>query len=541
MHSLVTHPAKSLRCSIVLWCAIAISIVFGTPIANAAKLYVARTPSASDDNDGSVRKPLRSIARAIERAKPGDFVIVHHGDYRNDDTGWGTGVIPVLNSGEQGKDVRIIAANGAKPLVHSFLLRGVHHVRISGFHFRNVEFRKHPKWKDMPNIIRDVPEDLDTPIDYSQDWEQRRLLIEPAFASYFSLVKKLEYVNGINLEECNSVSVTNNVIDGYWAGIQCRHCTSININTNVISHTVNGIFAFEPAPALTNSSIVRNKIAHSLDIGISIQKGCDNVNVAYNEVTYSGRNHISVQDGNSNCTVRENKLRFGGYYSETMRYPGSSGINIHSSLGGIGVFGNDVSFQIDRTGFDGNGIILDLMLSGKSVSIRNNFVYRNMGSGLNTTKSPNAVIVGNYFIQNGYRTNASRNGAGIKLSQSEDIGHTIAFNLFFENKYASILSEDTIRQQRLLDFNAYFSSRNTPVVWDSFFPGEATYRRVVDLYRATGWERHGIDLSACHDDDEKEDKDDNKRDKDKKDDDKKDSDKKDKDIGKKDERGRDRD
>ncbi len=528
MQNTATRPLKAFGISIVFFCVILSVFVANHSGAQAAQLYVARTPSASDENDGSVRKPLRSIARAVERAKPGDFVIVRNGDYRNDDTGWGPGVIPVLNSGEQGKDIRIIAANGAKPLVHSFLLRGVHHVRISGFHFRNVDFRKHPKWKDMPNIIRDVPEDPDTPIDYSQDWEQRKLLIEPAFESYFSLVKQLEYVVAINLEECNSVAVTKNIIDGYWAGIQCRHCTSININSNVISHTVNGIFTFEPAPALTNSSIVRNKIAHSLDIGISIQKGCDNVNVAYNEVTYSGRNHISVQDGNSNCTVRENKLRFGGYYSETMRYPGSSGINIHSSLGGIKVLDNDISFQIDRTGFDGNGMILDLMLSGKSVSVRNNFVYRNMGSGLNTTISPNAIILGNFFVQNGYRTSSSRNGAGIKLSRSDDIGHAIAFNLFFENKYAGILSEETIRQQRLLDFNIYYASRNTAVVWDSYLPGEEYYRRVVDLYRATGWERHGIDFSAWHVDDKNHN-------------DKKDNDKKDKDTGKKDERERDRD
>ncbi|MFW6065744.1 MAG: right-handed parallel beta-helix repeat-containing protein, partial [Planctomycetota bacterium] len=42
----------------------------------------AEHPSASDDNDGTVERPLASISAAAERAAPTEKVVVHDGVYR---------------------------------------------------------------------------------------------------------------------------------------------------------------------------------------------------------------------------------------------------------------------------------------------------------------------------------------------------------------------------------------------------------------------------------------------------------------------------
>jgi hypothetical protein len=129
--------------------------------------------------------------------------------------------VPVLVSGQSGKSIRIMGEGGARPLVHSFLIRDAKFLHVSGFEFRYYDFAKHPKWQDMPTIVRDVPEDPNSPIDYTQDWTKRRSLVRWAFATYFALTKRLEYLIGINMENCINVSISDNVIDGYWAGIQC--------------------------------------------------------------------------------------------------------------------------------------------------------------------------------------------------------------------------------------------------------------------------------------------------------------------------------
>jgi parallel beta-helix repeat protein len=487
---------RDFKLALVLLVALPCGFLLGIADGHAATYFVSKTALASDRNDGSTGKPLRTIAVAIERARPGDVVVVRAGDYRSESTGWGRGVIPVRVRGQAGKTIQIRADSGTKPLIYSFLLSGAQHVVISGFEFRNFNFASQPNWQDMPKIVRNIPANPVQPIDYNQAWSIRRRLVEPAFATYFALTKRLQYVNGIDVDNCSNVVIRNNVIDGYWAGIQCRRCNRIEISNNRISHTVNGIFTFDPAPALTNSVIRGNTISQTLDIGISIQKGCRNVMVASNSVTYSGRNQISVQSGNQSCTVQGNKVAFGGYYSETMEFPGSSGINIHSSLGGNTVIDNEVSYQIDLTGIDGNGIALDLMTLGASVTVDDNYLHYNMGSGLNATKSPNALIRGNTFLKNGLFSPSIRNGAGIKLSRSEDIGNVITDNMFLANKDTGILSEDTLVRQKQVDRNIYFAPPNSPIAWDSFFPGMRTFMTIKDLTSSTGWEVNGIQLDT---------------------------------------------
>ncbi len=454
----------------------------------AKKYFVAQTSNASDDNSGTSRRPWRTISAAAQRAGAGDTVIVRDGDYRTEDTGWGAGVIPLLQSGTAKKVIRFEAAAGADPLIFRFLLKDAAHIKISGFHHSNLPFCNVPNWRDMPCIVRD--EVREERPDFTAPWEERREQVEAEFSTYFNLIQNLDYETAIELENCTAVELENNVIDGYWAGIQCRHCDQITIERNQISHCAYGIFAWRPAPALTNSIIRHNVISHSLDNGIDLREDSHNVLVDQNWVRYSGRSHIVFQNGVSDCTMRNNVVQLGGYYAESMEYPGSSALNMHSSSTGNVIEGNFSAYQVDLTNVDGNGIILDSMHDGASATVRYNFVYRNMGDGLNTTLSPNALVHGNTFMQNGYSATEYRRGAGIKLARDQDINQTIVCNNFLLNRVAGIISYHIIDQQQQIDGNFYWTWF-TPLIWDGYEGDDRAYRNLRSIRRNTGWERVG--------------------------------------------------
>ena len=232
-----------------------------------------------------------------------------------------------------------------------------------------------------------------------------------------------------------------------------------------------------------------------LDNAIDLRDSSSNVYIWRNDVTYSGIGHISLlgeeeTGGISECAVAYNTVRYGGFYSETMRFPGSSAISVNKSLQGNRIFGNSVGEQIDLTFIDGNGIILDLMKEGASVLVSRNICYRNMGSGLNTTVSPNARIYYNLFLENGIGSSKLRNGAGIKLSRDDDVNQTIYGNLFAFNRAAGIITNDNINDQKRIDRNGYISIF-APLIWDGFVPGQREYRSIRQIRIETGWERRG--------------------------------------------------
>ena len=452
--------------------------------------FVDDSAVASDTNEGTSRDlPLRTINAALQKAQPGDRVVVRPGDYRDEDSGFGPGIIPVLKSGTADEEIRIVGIGMA--FVHSFLVKDCEYVRISGFRLFNEQFEEFEGWQDMPAVVRDVPADPNNPIDFTQDYSQRSDEIEAAFATYFNVIEELKYVSGIDIVNSNHITVTRNRIDGYWSGIQCRGCDNISILRNRISRCVNGIFAWEPPPSLTNSLIRENHIVQSLDTGIFIRRQADNVRVIDNYVAFSGINHIALDSGVTNCEVVRNLVRRGGYYSETMRFPGSSAISINGCLEGNRITDNLAGLQVDLTGIDGNGIIVDLMLDGSSVEVDRNLCWRNMGSGLNLTVSPNTVITDNVFMQNGFLSDFFRNGAGIKLSRNQDIDNVITGNSFIDNREAGILSSMTIFQQTNVDFNFYDVPDGVPLIWDGFDQGALSFQSLLEVQTLTGWETSG--------------------------------------------------
>ena len=75
-------------------------------------LYVAQTPNASDDNDGSMFKPFRTLAKASAQAQAGDTVIIREGIYREvlAPKNNGTATDPIIFQAAEGENV-VISAN----------------------------------------------------------------------------------------------------------------------------------------------------------------------------------------------------------------------------------------------------------------------------------------------------------------------------------------------------------------------------------------------------------------------------------------------
>lgn len=473
----------------VLLVVLAANVICHHP-AHAKRFFVAQTSNASDENRGSRKKPFATIAFAVSKARPGDSIIVGRGDYRQEDSGWGVGTVPILNSGIQRKAIKILAEQPGHCVVSKFLIQDAHHLVIVGFEFRGLPFSEVAGWQDMPTIVRDAwhPERPD----FTQNWDSRRELIETEFATYFQLVEDLEYETAIDLENCTDISIDANHVDGFWAGIQTRGCSQLTIENNTIAHCVNGIYSWLPAPALTDSVIRGNSIQQCLDNGIDLRQQCRNVRVTSNTLTFNGRSHVSLQNGAADCVIADNWMSHAGYYSETMQFPGSSAVSIHSSLPGNQIINNYIAYQTDLTGIDGNGIILDLLKDGSEASVEGNYVWRNAGSGINTTLSPNARITMNVIAESGFGATQFRRGAGIKLSRTADTNQTIVGNYFLFNRAAGILSEDTILEQRRINRNTYFS--RSPLIWDSFQEGERSYDSIWQVREHTPWEKEGMGI-----------------------------------------------
>lgn len=129
----------------------------------ARDFVVACTETASDENEGTVESPLRTIGAAIRAAEPGDVVSVLAGDYRSEENGFGVGVIPVTNSGAFKNPIRIKAAANNDVIVGKFLLSNCNDIVIEGFQVRGLDFSTIEGWQPMPNIVRNPNANLPRP------------------------------------------------------------------------------------------------------------------------------------------------------------------------------------------------------------------------------------------------------------------------------------------------------------------------------------------------------------------------------------------
>jgi parallel beta-helix repeat protein len=262
----------------------------------------------------------------------------------------------------------------------------------------------------------------------------------------------------------------------------------ITIEQNVIFHCFSAIYTWRPKPAMTNSIIRKNHTYQNFNTAIDVREDSSNNIVEENVIEYSGITHISFMGGVTNSTIRSNIAQYGGYYSETMTFPGSSAISMHTSRVGNIVEGNLASYQIDLTGVDGNGFIADIM-EGHRVIFRNNIAYRNMGAGINFTRSPNCIIANNSLIENGYQQIISPDhGAGIKLSRGQDTGQTIVNNIFYNNRVSGISAYRLIADQKKIDNNFYSVQNGSALIKDG---SNSIYSSLTEVRKNTSWEQHG--------------------------------------------------
>ena len=476
-----------------LWSCILVGFVLTLPSRSFARTFHVNgsSSSASDFGSGSQTSPWRTLSRAATVARAGDVVIVHNGDYRQEDTGWGRGVIPFKRSGTVNAPITFRAAPGAdKVLVANFILENARWLSISGFRFTNPNYKRPANWREMPLTVVDQPKIV---IDPQEDWTTREAKVAKKYATYLSIKKALEYDTGIDLRGGSHISITNSFFEGYWAGIQCKGCSNVSIDRNEIRECVNGIYTWQPAPALVDSHISHNTFEQNFEHAIDIREGSRNVLVNSNVIKYSGISHITLINGVEQSTVQSNRAISGGFYSETMSYPGSSAINVHTSGKGIVVERNLAAFQVDPTNVDGNGFIVDLMNDGHGVLLRNNIAFRNEGAGLNTTISPNCQIINNAFVENGFGSTSPRRGAGIKLSRDQDVGQTIVNNIFVNNADSGILTYKLMDKQKTVDHNLYFSTSNLQkhLIWDGYDAGDREYDSLAAVQQQLGLEAGG--------------------------------------------------
>ena len=477
----------------LLWSCIVVGLALThCPRSNARTFHVnGSATSASDFGSGSQTSPWKTLSHAATVARAGDTVLVHNGDYRRENTGWGRGVIPFKRSGAMNAPITFrVAPNADKVVVANFVLENANWLVISGFRFTNPNYKRPANWQEMPQTVVDEPK---IAIDPQEDWTTREAKVTKKYATYFSIKKGLEYDTGVDLRSGSQIAITNCFFAGYWAGIQCKGCSHISIERNEIRECVNGIYTWQPAPALNDSRISHNSFEQNFEHAIDIREGSRNVLVSSNVLRYSGISHITLINGVEQSTIRSNRAISGGFYSETMAYPGSSAINVHTSGKGIVVEQNLAAFQVDPTKVDGNGFIIDLMLNGHGVLLRNNIAFRNEGAGLNTTISPNCQIFNNAFIENGFGATSPRRGAGIKLSRDQDIGQTIVNNMFVNNASTGILAYKLMGKQKVVDHNLYFSTANVQkhLIWDGYDVGERQYNTLDEVRKQLQLETNG--------------------------------------------------
>lgn len=114
--------------------ALAACLVTGAPSARAAELPASEggavyvDPAGDDDAPGTAERPLRTVSAGLERARPGERVLLRTGVYPD----WAEGA----PRGTARAPITVAPAPGARPVItHGFKLNGAAYVRVAGLTF----------------------------------------------------------------------------------------------------------------------------------------------------------------------------------------------------------------------------------------------------------------------------------------------------------------------------------------------------------------------------------------------------------------------
>lgn len=453
--------------------------------------------TGNDGGSGSATDPLRTIETALQRAGAGDTILVRPGDYRSE------GPIPVTETGTAQSPVRIKRSGAGTVLVERLDVTGSQWVQINGLTVLGSKALP-STWSDMPDVVVDDPAVV---IDPDEDWSTRSAKVAQRYSTYSEFQSpvgapswEIAYFSaGIDVTASSDVTLFGNEVSMHTAGIRLRNGSSrVLVVGNTIHHCLDAIrgdkrpidaFSFE------QSTILGNHVSQIFREGIRLTAGARSNVVEGNDVRYSGHHHIATYAAGGSNRITRNAVEYGGYYAETMQYPGASGISIHSAGAGTVADANTVAYQYDATLRDGNGFIVDFTPEGARIA--NNVVYRSMGSGITSTRSGSSTIVHNTVVEAGYQTPSLKNGVGIRMTAADDTNSIIANNVIERPRIGGMLFEQgTLQQQAFVDFNLY-NTLGAPLVGNGLEPDDLYWS--LEELRTTGWGLHDLDADPLLD------------------------------------------
>jgi hypothetical protein len=411
----------------------------------------------------------------IKGLSPGDALFVKAGDYR------AFGIIRLYHKrGTEQQPIRIIAEN-TDTEVQGFQLVDAHWVTIQGFKIIGIKALSR-QWKDMPEQVVDEP---GVKIDPAERWKiGRKQKVEQKYASWISILDwEDQPTAGVSIQSSQHVTVKDNDISYHTTGILfSEQSTHADIVGNHIHHTLDAISgAIGNAVSFAFSHVYDNHTQQIYREAICLRYGAHDNLVERNHLIFSGHSHIVTYQAGDTNVIQGNDMRYGGYYTETMQTPGGSGISVHSAGKDTQVIGNDISYQYDNTGRDGNGVIIDYTPS--SVIVANNVIYRAMGSGITSTHSKDAYIVHNTIVESGFNGVSRLNGVGVRMSQQDDTGATIANNILVDNRVGGMFFNGNMSKQKYVDHNLIYSDSHSPVAANGR-QKELIFRNLVDWQKA---------------------------------------------------------
>lgn len=452
------------------------------PAPSLQHLYV-DAAAGNDANPGTAARPLRSVAAALAAAGAGTTVYLAAGDYRSQ------GPLLIRHTGREGAPLRVQGAPGGTARVEAVVVSDSEWVEVVGLVVVGPKTLP-AAWRDMPAVVVDDPSVV---IDLQEDWSTRVHKVNRKYASYAHFASggvggswEDDFSAGINVVASRRVTLRGNDVSLHTACVQLRNQSSeVLVEANTLHHCLDalrGALRLQDAYSFARSTVRANVVRQTFREGLRLNDGAQHNLVEGNRVEYTGHSHIATYHAGGHNVVRGNDVRHGGYYSETMRFPGSSGISLHTAGAGTVADGNRVSYQVDPTLRDGNGVIIDY--TPEQATVVNNLVYRTMGSGITSVMSGRASIVHNTIVEAGFETPSRHNGVGVRIVSAGDVGNIIANNLIHRPRIGGILFEQrNLAQQAVLDHNL-FDMPGLPLVGDGL-DAAAAYTTLAAL-RAVG-------------------------------------------------------
>lgn len=447
--------------------------------------------NGTDSAAGTLAAPWRTINKAASSVQAGDTVWVRGGDYANESQTYIS-----ARAGTPAAPITFAAYPGERPAVRSFEFNTVSNYIIIGFTFTNCAFRIPPTWQPMPATVVDDPSVV---IDPNESWTTRQKKVGRKYSTYTNIVYQFDYdtswIDLISMQHCQNMRFYSNTFWGATAGIYLRRqCKDIEVAHNYFYQCLCGLLTYGQSGegfTVRDARIVSNTFRQMFSTAVSLTHGaCSNL-IAYNDSRYSALDHFALPHDTSNNVVRNNIGMYGGFYSETMEYPGSSAFNCHYAGPGNVFDGNFAAYQYDPTLNDGNGFIADMMHNNWGVTFINNVVWRNT-RGFALTESPNCRIINNTIVESGWTTNLTFHvGAGVLFSKSKGTNNVVVNNIFYENTIG-LDGYQLMPKQKKIDYNLYYSSSGQPFMWNGWETNEACYYSVAQIQAATVWEDHGV-------------------------------------------------